>query len=102
MGLSEPVKDLIRKILTVDPQYRYTIDEIRKHPWMTMNCSNRKVVKGIKVGYNQIPVDPKVLSSLTELAVDVEKTQNCLEANRHNDLTTTYYLSFKKFIKEGG
>lgn len=78
VGLSEPVKDLIRKILTVDPQYRYTIDEIRKHPWMTMNCSNRKVMKGIKVGYNQIPVDPKVLTSLNELGVDVEKTQNCL------------------------
>lgn len=59
------MKDLISKILTVDPQFRYTIDEIRKHPWMTMNCSNKKSVKGIKVGYNQIPVDTKVLNSLT-------------------------------------
>lgn len=34
--------------------------------------------------------------------MDIEKTQNCIEANRHNNETTTYYLAFKKFIKEGG
>lgn len=44
----------------------------------------------------------KVLNSLTDLDLDIEKTLNCLEANRHNNLTTTYYLAFKKFIKEGG
>lgn len=43
-----------------------------------MNCTERKSNKGIKVGYNQIPTDTKILNSLTELGIDVEKTQNSL------------------------
>lgn len=29
-------------------------------------------------------------------------TQKCIEANRHNSDTTTYYLLLKKHIKDGG
>lgn len=65
VSLSESAKDLIRKILTVAPEERYTIDDIRKHPWMTMNCSGRKSSKGVIIGYNNIPIDMKVLNSLS-------------------------------------
>ncbi len=69
---------------------------------MTMNYSHRRSSRGIVIGYNKIPIDIKVLNSLEAMDMDVEKTQSCLEANRHNNLTTTYYLALKKFIKEGG
>jgi 5'-AMP-activated protein kinase catalytic alpha subunit len=29
-------------------------------------------------------------------------TRKCIEANRHNDATTTYYLLLRKFVREGG
>jgi 5'-AMP-activated protein kinase, catalytic alpha subunit len=29
-------------------------------------------------------------------------TQQCLEANRHNNFTTTYYLLMKKYLRNGG
>lgn len=32
--LSREVKDLIEKILVVNPNERYTIPEIQKHPWI--------------------------------------------------------------------
>ena len=64
-SLSEQVKDLIRKILTVDPQNRYGIDQIRKHPWMVANCPHKKSTKGIVIGYNKIPIDMSVLKSLS-------------------------------------
>lgn len=67
-----------------------------------MNCSSRKSVKGIVIGYNKIPIETKVLNSLSEMGLDVEKTQSCLEANRHNNLTTAYYLAFKKYLRAGG
>lgn len=54
------------------------------------------------IGYNRIPIDTKILGSLSAMNLDAEKTQSYLEANRHNNLTTTYYLALKKFIKEGG
>lgn len=32
--VSAPAKDLIRKLMTVDPKKRYTVEEIFEHPWM--------------------------------------------------------------------
>lgn len=32
--ISEDVKDLISKMLVIDPEERITIDEIREHPWL--------------------------------------------------------------------
>jgi 5'-AMP-activated protein kinase catalytic alpha subunit len=69
---------------------------------MTLNCAHRKTSRGILIGYNKIPIDLRVLNSLAEMRIDTEKAQSCLEANRHNHLTTTYYLSLKKYIREGG
>ena len=33
--VSPEVKDLIAKLLTVDPSTRYTVTDIDKHPWIT-------------------------------------------------------------------
>lgn len=33
--ISEDAKDLITKMLTVDPEKRIKIDEIIKHPWIS-------------------------------------------------------------------
>lgn len=35
LGISDRAKDLVSRILVVDPEKRYTIREILKHPWMT-------------------------------------------------------------------
>lgn len=34
--------------------------------------------------------------------LDPDYVSKCLQANRHNNATTTYYLSLKKFISDGG
>lgn len=33
--ISDSAKDLVSKLLTVDPEKRYTIDEFLQHPWIT-------------------------------------------------------------------
>ena len=33
LSLSMEVKDLVRRMLTVDPDLRVTMDEILRHPW---------------------------------------------------------------------
>lgn len=35
--MSDGLKDLVRRILEVDPEKRYTIDDIITHPWFTIN-----------------------------------------------------------------
>jgi 5'-AMP-activated protein kinase catalytic alpha subunit len=34
--------------------------------------------------------------------MDIEFAQRCLEANRHNHSTTSYYLMLKKHLRDGG
>lgn len=54
--LSEDAKDILSKILTVDPTKRYRIDDIRKHKWWSLS-SQPSNSQGIIVGYHRIPVD---------------------------------------------
>jgi len=34
--VSAEARDLLKNILNTDPEKRYGIDEIRKHPWLNM------------------------------------------------------------------
>lgn len=44
MGLKdEDLKDLIRKMLTVDPSKRITVKKIKKHPWWIKNLPKEEV-----------------------------------------------------------
>ena len=63
-SISESGCDFIGKLITVDPNHRYTITEIRKHPWMVINDKHRQRSKGIIIGYNHIPIDTQILNSL--------------------------------------
>ena len=99
--LSEDSKDILAKILTVDPTKRLRIEDIRRHKWWN-SAPTKTSTLGIIVGYHRIPVDNQILEETVKLGFDHNFTKKCLEANRHNDATTTYYLLLKKFVKDGG
>lgn len=40
---SDDVKDLISKLMTVNPQKRYTIDQIFEHPWMKVDQNSFQI-----------------------------------------------------------
>jgi len=98
--LSEDAKSMIKGILTVDPEKRFTIEDIRKHPWFSI--SPVKAKQGIIVGIHQIPSEPFILKQMEKYGFSVEYTQKCIEANKHNSATTTYYLLLQKFVRGGG
>ena len=98
--ISAEVKDLISCILNTDPNKRYGIEEIRNHPWYMQH--HEEICPGILVGYNQIPVDPNILSQLKEFDLNIEYVRQCIEANKHNSKTTGYYLLLKKHLVNGG
>jgi 5'-AMP-activated protein kinase catalytic alpha subunit len=56
--LSPEAKDLIKNILTTDPNKRYKIDDIRKHPWYQL-YKPRKEPEGIFVSDFYCPVNEK-------------------------------------------
>lgn len=56
---------------------------------------------GIMVGYHRMPIDQQILSKLSEFNFDLEYCSRCIEANKHNHITTTYYLLLKKHLRSG-
>ena len=98
--ISAEVKDLISCILNTEPNKRYGIEEIRNHPWYLQH--HEELCPGILVGYNQIPVDPNILSQLQAFDLNIEYVRQCIEANKHNSKTTGYYLLLKKHLVNGG
>jgi 5'-AMP-activated protein kinase, catalytic alpha subunit len=99
--LSEDAKDMLSHILTVDPAKRFRIEDIRRHRWWNLTPPQTNS-QGLIVGYHRIPIDDQILRATVELGFDHGFTRKCIEANRHNDATTTYYLLLKKFVRDGG
>lgn len=98
--LSIEAKQMVRGILNTDPQKRFTIEDIRGHAWYKQWPGLTK--EGIIVGVHQIPTEPTVLKEAARLGLDPEYTKKCVEANKHNAATTTYYLLLQKFVRGGG
>jgi serine/threonine protein kinase len=93
--INDNIQDLLTKILNVDPIKRYTIADIRSHPWFGIVQSDFN--NGIQIGYNQIPINKSILAKLADYKFDLVHSQKCIEANKHDIITTTYYLLIKKF-----
>lgn len=95
--VSPEVADLIRGVLTTDPEKRLTLDGIRQHVW-----------------YQQIPeaslqeregaesLDQDILDQLESYGFSREFAVKCLKTNKHNHVTTTYYLLQEKRLRERG
>lgn len=99
--MSNEAKDIITCILNTDPEKRYKIEDIRKHPWFNqVKCEEN--FKGVIVGVDPVPIDPEILHGLSNYNINVEYARKCLEANKHNHITATYYLLLKKHLKSGG
>ena len=98
--ISPDGKNLIKNILNIDPETRYSIEDIRKDPWF--NQVTEEIRPGILIGYDHIIVDLEVLKEIKKYDIDLEYTKKCLEANKHNNYTTSYYLLLKKYITNGG
>ena len=97
--LSDDCTDLISRILTTDPANRYTIDQIRSHPWYKQ--VKQDLASGLLVGYNQILMDKQIITQLEQYGLKAEHAKSCIEANRHNHVTTTYYLLLAKKLRDG-
>ncbi|CAD8043778.1 unnamed protein product [Paramecium primaurelia] len=100
--LSKDAQSMITGILTVDPEKRFTIDNIHNHSWFNIYRRSYEIPPGIVVGYNRIPIDQDILKQLKSFGIDIDHAQKCLDANKHNDITTFYHLLLKRHLANGG
>ncbi|KAM3141666.1 hypothetical protein pb186bvf_006271 [Paramecium bursaria] len=100
--VSREAVDLISKILNVDPHSRFGIQEIKNHPWYRTYRRSYDIPPGIVVGYNRMPIDYEILKQLENFSINIDNAQKCLDANRHNSVTTFYHLLLKRHLQNGG
>ena len=96
---SDCVKDLLMHMLDLDPMTRFTLQEVRSHPWF--NLIDYKLIPGIIIGYNIIPVDEKILNLCVTYNCDKEKVRESVINNKYNSESALYYLLIKKLQKKG-
>ena len=107
--ISNDAKDLISKILNLDPTERYTIEQIRAHPWFVSNiekaCKSEIAPKDLRINPQivlemvdqyKIPCSPTQQQTEFE-QFSVEQVLKSLATNKHNDAATTYHLLQKKW-----
>jgi 5'-AMP-activated protein kinase catalytic alpha subunit len=58
--VSAEAKDLITCVLNTDPEKRYKIDDIRKHPWFNITKCDENF-RGVIAGIDPMPLDPVIL-----------------------------------------
>ena len=94
--VSPESRDLITNILNTDPEKRYKISDIRKHSWFNQ-ITVQKISGGIFIGLSQIPINVKILDLLVEYNFKKDYAVKCINANKHNHVTTSYYLLLKRY-----
>jgi len=99
--ISPDCQDLLKKILDKDPEARYTTKQIMEHPWYTTN--NQPVIRtfGLIIGKNKIPIELSIMKMLKQYGFKQEEAEKSLNANKHNQVTTIYYLLHKRYEKLG-
>eukprot|EP00392_Amoebophrya_sp_AT5.2_P012420 g12523.t1 len=113
--ISSQVTDLIAGMLTTEPAKRLTAPKIKQHPWYrglfgnVTELSERPTELQFMTGRGcevpdcpycvhsdskegSIPIEEDVLTLLDKYGFPREYAVKCLEMNKHNHVTTTYYL----------
>lgn len=92
--MSEEAKELVGKILNTNPAERFTIENIKNHKWFKL--VNQDLHPGIFIGEDTICIENRILNLLEQYGVSSEVARKHIESNKHNHITTTYYLLLRK------
>ena len=107
-SFSKNVKDLVGKILVVNPQKRISLKDIKKHPWVVNYLEKNKKFEnifkniGLNIGKYIIPIDEDIVDEINKnYNIDKEDIRKYIIYNIINDKSTLYYLMLNKKCKEG-
>ena len=96
---SPMLKDLLKHMLDINPITRYTLQDIREHPWFNLNDTN--LIPGIIIGYNLIPVDENILNLCVAYNCDRDKIEYSVKNNKYDAGSALYYLLVRKITRKG-
>ena len=100
--VSEDARDLLNKILVTNPQKRFTITQIKNHPWFHLYNKKGKLMvsEGLILFKHVVPIDEDVVISMSrKYGIAEEKIRISILSNKHDDIYTIYYLLLQKKIR---
>ena len=99
--LSDNAKDILKKILEVNPKKRLNFEEIKAHPWFNIIDNNYLIHKGINVNEDIIPIDDEIIKKMEKIGFNKMEVKYMVLKNFHNRVTTVYDLFLKQKIDNG-
>lgn len=91
--IGEPTKDLIAKMLVVDPLQRITIAEIRQHPWFKADLPLYLSLPADEITSEFDRIDEEVLNEVVlKIGFDRDEVMEALRLRERNQMTVAYYL----------
>ena len=99
--LSNEAKDLLSKLLKVNPTERIKLNEIKKHPWFNLINIKKNYLFGIDINKIIMPLDEDIIKEMKMFGIDSHLIIDNLLRNYYNNITTTYYLLLQKKIRKG-
>ncbi|CAM8987581.1 unnamed protein product [Rhodiola kirilowii] len=101
--LSPGARDLIPRMLVVDPLKRITIPEIRKHPWFQAHLPRYLAVPPPDTMQQAKKIDEEILIAVVQMGFDRNQLLESLSNRVQNEGTVTYYLLLdNRFRISGG
>jgi serine/threonine protein kinase len=91
--ISDSVRELIAKMLTTDPEQRYNVFRIREHAWY---CQIPEAAVRWEGERGERVLEEDILEQLDRFGFPRDYAIKCLQMNKHNHVTTTYYLLCEK------
>ncbi|KAK6912795.1 Ubiquitin-associated domain [Dillenia turbinata] len=90
--LSPGARDLIPRMLVVDPMKRMTIPEIRQHPWFQARLPRYLAVPPPDTMQQAKKIDEEILQEVIKMGFDRNQLVDSLRNRIQNDATVAYYL----------
>lgn len=92
----------MRKVLNTDPDKRYKAPDIVQHDWFQQFGVDSEIFKkGTRIGVSDIPIYSNILELLEQYRFDQADAEKYIKANKHNHITTTYYLLLGRYDRLG-
>jgi len=100
--LSDSAKDILHRILNVDPKSRITIPQMKKHPWFNLINPKLNMTEGLLLNKVIVPIDENIIYKMVnEYKFNGEEIRTNLLLNNHNHITTTYFLILNQKLRNG-
>ena len=106
MHVSTQGRELLYKLMDVNPKKRINISQIKNHPWVRLytNDNNNFLIfnPGLNLEKYVIPIDEEIVDELyIKYNISKIKLRENILLNKNNDYTTLYELLLNKKISEG-